>query len=65
MCQPKTQTVRHRALDAHDETKMTFDKAQTHFCKHTPLLCYRVTESEYETCMSKLLLVRQKLSNLS
>ncbi|KAL2298185.1 hypothetical protein Nmel_017148 [Mimus melanotis] len=39
---------------------MTFDKAQTYFCKHTSLLCYRVTESGYETSMSKPLLVRQK-----
>lgn len=60
MYQPKTQTLHHRALDGRDETKMTFDKAQTHFCKHTSLLCYRVTASEYETSMSKPLLVRQK-----
>lgn len=60
MYQPKTRTLHHRALDARDETKMTIDKAQTHFCKHTSLLCYRVAESEYETSMSKPLLVRQK-----
>lgn len=60
MYQPKTQTLHHRALDARDETKMTFDKAQAHFCKHTSLLCYPVTESEYETSMSKPVLVRQK-----
>lgn len=58
MYQPKTQRLHHRALEARDETKMTFDKAQPHFPKHTSLLCYCVTESE--TSMPKPLLVRQK-----